>query len=330
MSQTETPSTVEDQAAAWFLRLRDGGDSGVRAELDGWLAADPAHGQAFDAVRATWALFGDQAAAPELLVMRRDALARAHRAGGRRWGGIQIGRRSVAAGLTALVAAPLGAVWWLNARATPGRAYRTGLGEQRTVTLGDGSRVSLDANTVLKVAYSRDLRLIEFATGRAQFEVAKDATRPLKVRAGAKTITALGTAFTVERQAEHVVVTLVEGRVAVTEDGAAAATEMKPQQQLVLIPGGPPVLRQEVDTDRAMAWREGKLVFDDETLADAAQRLNNYSAVKLVIEGDAVRNLRISGIFKAGDTPAFVEAVKAYFPVDAQASDATVVIRPQG
>ena len=330
MSQTEIPSTVEDQAAAWLLRLRDGGDAGVRAELGDWLAADPAHGPALDAVRATWELFGVQAAAPELLAMRRDALARAHRAGGRRWGGIQIGRRSVAAGLTALVAAPLGAVWWLNARVTPGRAYRTEVGEQRTVTLDDGSRVSLDANTVLKVAYSRDLRLIEFATGRAHFEVAKDAARPLKVRAGAKTITALGTAFTVERQAEHVVVTLVEGRVAVTEDGAAAATEMKPQQQLVLAPGGPAVLHQEVDTDRAMAWREGKLVFDDETLADAAQRLNNYSAVKLVIEGDAVRNLRISGIFKAGDTPAFVEAVKAYFPVDAQASDATVVIRPQG
>ena len=330
MSPSETPSTVEDQAAAWFLRLRDGGDARARAELTDWLTEDPAHGPALDAAHATWEMFGDQAAAPELLAMRRDALARAHRAGGRRWGGIQIGRRGIAAGLAALVGAPLGAAWWLNARSAPGRAYRTGVGEQRTVTLEDGSRVSLDANTVLKVAYGRDLRLIELATGRAHFEVAKDAARPMKVRAGAKTITALGTAFTVERQAEHVVVTLVEGRVAVTEDGAAAATEMKPQQQLVLAPGGPAVLRQEVDTDRAMAWREGKLVFDDETLADAAQRLNNYSAVKLVVEGEAVRNLRISGIFKAGDTPAFVEAVKAYFPVEAQASDTRVVIRPQG
>ena len=329
MSPPEVPSTVHDEAAAWFLRLRDGGDAATRAEHDAWLAADPAHGEAFDAVRSTWSLFGDQGAAPELLAMRRDALGRAHRAGGRRWGGIQPGRRSVAAGIVALAAAPLGAFWWFSARSAPGQDYRTGLGEQRTVTLGDGSRLSLDANTVLKVAYSPDLRLIELATGRAHFEVAKDPTRPMKVRAGAKTITALGTAFTVERQAEHVVVTLVEGRVAVTEDGVPA-TELRPQQQLVLAPNTPPVLHQEVDVDRAMAWREGKLVFDDETLAEAAARMNNYSALKVVVEGDAVRNLRISGIFKAGDTPAFVEAVKAYFPVDAQAADETVVIRPQG
>jgi len=327
VSPPEPHPTAHDEAAVWLLRLRAQGDAGTRAALEAWLAADPGHAAAFDAVCSAWSLFGDQAAAPELLAMRRDALSRAHRAGGARWAGPQIGRRSLAAGIAAVVAAPLGALWWFSARSSSGLAYRTGLGEQRTVTLEDGSRLSLDAHTVLKVAYSRDLRLIELATGRAHFEVAKDPARPMKVRAGAKTITALGTAFTVERQAEHVVVTLVEGRVAVSDDGAAP-TEMRPQQQLVLAPNTPPVLHQEVDVDRAMAWREGKLVFDDETLAGAAARMNNYSPLKVVVEGDAVRNLRISGIFKAGDTPAFVEAVKAYFPVDAQTSDATVVIRP--
>jgi len=323
---------VHEQAAAWLLRLRDADDAGTRAELEAWMAADPAHAEAFAAARSSWELFGEQAAAPELLAMRRDALARAHRAGGGRWGGIRLERRSIAAGVAALAALPLGAAWWLSANSASGRSYRTGLGEQRTVTLDDGSRLSLDANTVLKVAYSRDLRLIELAGGRAHFDVAKDPTRPMKVRAGAKTVTALGTAFTVERQAERVVVTLVEGRVAVTDDDRSAAppTEMKPQQQLVLAPRTAPVLRQEVDVDRALAWREGKVVFDDESLEGAAARMNNYSALKIVVEGDAVRRLRISGIFKAGDTPAFVEAVKAYFPVEAQASDATVVIRPKG
>jgi transmembrane sensor len=174
--------------------------------------------------------------------------------------------------------------------------------------------------------------LIELAEGRAHFEVTKDPSRPLKVRAGAKTVTAIGTAFTVERRAgDEVVVTLVEGRIAVTDERRRApATEMAPQEQLTLTGDAAPVLRRDVDVDRALAWREGKLAFDDETLAEAAQRMNGYSATKLVVEGDQARNLRISGLFKAGDTAAFVEAVKAYFPIEADTSGQTVTLRPRG
>jgi transmembrane sensor len=76
-----------------------------------------------------------------------------------------------------------------------------------------------------------------------------------------------------------------------------------------------------------MAWREGKLVFDDESLADAVARMNNYSQVKIVVEDAHARALKISGIFNAGDTPAFVEAVQSYFPVDVSTSEFTVQIR---
>ena len=332
MSVSDPENTVHEEAAAWLLRLRARGELGDHSDFDHWLAADPAHGATFAAVRSTWDMFGDQGAAPELLAIRRDALTRAHRAGGRRWAAPALPRRGVAAGIAAaLAAASVGGFMLLRAEPAAATVYQTGLGEQRTVTLKDGSRLSLDANTLVKVAYSRDLRLVELMAGRAHFEVTADPARPMTVRAGAKTIIAEGAAFTVERQSQSVVVTLIEGNVAVSDaDNRTPATEMKPQQQLALAPNTPAVLRQAVDVDRAMAWREGKLAFDDETLADAAARMNNYSTTKIVVEGDAARSLRISGIFKAGDSAAFADAVKAYFPLSVQASGETLVIRPRG
>jgi transmembrane sensor len=323
-------SIVHEEAARWLMRLGEApDDAAIFQAFEDWRDAAPEHRQAFEAVQESWALFGDQAAAPELLVLRRDALGRAGGIGRRRG----FDRRAVAAGLAALAAGPLAVYGWRRLHPDARQTLRTAVGEQRTVTLSDGSRVSLDANTLVKVAYSPALRLAEVVEGRAHFEVAKDKARPMKVRAGTRTVTALGTAFTVEHEGARVVVTLVEGRVAVTETAPARggapppAKELAPQQQLVFAADATPLMHEAVDVERAMAWREGKLVFDDESLADAVARVNNYSRVKIVVEDAPARALKISGIFNAGDTPAFVEAVQSYFPVDVSTDESTVQIR---
>ena len=330
MARSLSDSIVHEEAARWLMRLGDAPDDAAIFEaFEDWRDAAPDHRQAFEDIQERWALFGDQAAAPELLVLRRDALGRAGGMGKRRG----LDRRGVAAGLAALAAGPLALYGWRWLHSDANQTLKTAVGEQRTVTLSDGSRVSLDANTLVKIAYSPALRLAEVVEGRAHFEVAKDKARPMKVRAGTRTVTALGTAFTVEHEGARVIVTLVEGRVAVTEAAPARGAapppkELAPQQQLVFAADAtPPLMHEAVDVERAMAWREGKLVFDDESLADAVARVNNYSRVKIVVEDAPARALKISGIFNAGDTPAFVEAVQSYFPVDVSADGSTVEIR---
>jgi transmembrane sensor len=336
VARSVSDSIVHEEAAGWLVRLNAAPNDVTTYEaFEDWRDAAPEHRAAFDAVQDSWALFGEQAAAPELLALRRDALGRTGRWLGRGLGrgrGLDLGRRGLAAGLAALVLAPLAVHGWRRLGPDARRTLRTAVGEQRTVTLSDGSRVSLDANTLVKVAYSPALRLAEVVEGRAHFEVAKDKARPMRVRAGRRTVTALGTAFTVEHEGERVVVTLVEGRVAVTETARARgvappAKELVPQQQLVFAADAAPRVHEAVDVERAMAWREGKLVFDDESLADAAARVNNYSRVKIVVEDAPARALKVSGIFNAGDTPAFVEAVQSYFPVDVSTGDSTIQIR---
>ena len=241
--------------------------------------------------------------------MRRGALERTGRYT-RRWN-----RRAIAAGLTAVICLASGALYLSSRRAPPEQQFATGRGEQRVIVLADGSRMSLDAMTRVNVVYSHDERRITLAAGRANFEVVRDLARPMNVRAGPRTVTALGTVFSVERDPQAVVVTLVEGRVAVTSGNQERSLiEMHARQQLRISDSGAVVMRDGLDPVLALAWREGKLIFDNELLTNVVAKMNNYVATPIVAEGRA-RELRVSGVFKAGDTLAFVEAMESLFPV---------------
>src|SRR5262249_29368971 len=154
---------------------------------------------------------------------------------------------------------PLAVLGWREFSTPNAETYATGHGDQRTLQLADGSRLSLDALTKVEVTLARNERRIELVSGRMNIEVAKDPERPLRVRAAGSTVTALGTVFTVERGAQAVVVTLVEGRVAVRRE-QGRPLEMTPGQQLTLDRTGGASLRDRVDTEQALAWREGKLI----------------------------------------------------------------------
>jgi transmembrane sensor len=300
-------NSAQEQAAAWVVRMHaDPGDGDLdRFEL--WRNQSSENEAAFEHALATWIAVGEHAAAGKVLAMRRDALARARRVK-RQWH-----PQWIAAAVLVLIVAPL--TVWLGMRSPPAVEYQTAQAEQRVIVLSDGSRMSLDARTRVAVRYSDDARSIQLLNGRANFEVVKDVTRPLRVKAGPRTVTAVGTVFTVERETQSVVVTLLEGIVAVTtREREPKPIELAPLQELSMTDSGRVVLRQ-VEREEALAWREGKLVFEDEPLGRVVERMNNYVTTPMVVEGKAAQ-LRISGVFKAGDTVAFTDALGAYFAIE--------------
>jgi transmembrane sensor len=308
LQQAKPPDSLHEQAAAWVIRLQGDPSEGDLEKFALWRAQDPSCARAYEDATLAWNALGENAAAPRLLAMRRAALARAGRHT-RRWS-----RRGIAAGVAAVLCMVVGA-YLVMPREPAAQQFETGRGEQRVIVLADGSRMSLDAMTRVKVAYSQDERHITLVSGRANFEVVRDLARPMNVRAGPRTVTALGTVFTVERDSRGVVVTLVEGRVAVTSDNRARSPiEMHAHQQLRISDGGAVVMRDGLDPVLALAWREGKLIFDDEPLVNVLATMNNYVATPIVAEGSA-RELRVSGVFKAGDTSAFAEAMESLFPI---------------
>ena len=315
-----------EQATDWFVRLRaDDADVEDLTRFQLWVEESPENAAAYARVRQSWAAVGDQASTPEIMLGRRDALEDARKAARSRW---DPGRRTwmrpavaAVACVVLMVASAVGAwVWWSRANAG---VYVTGVGERRTLTLADGSVVTLDARSRIQVKYRDRERLIDLDQGQARFDVAKDPARPFRVRAGQETVLALGTQFNVELVADDLLVTLIEGRVAVMPE--AASLRVQPTAQIDLMAGEGLKVRQDgkrirlpkVDVARVTAWQNGKLFFDNEPLASAAERINRYAREQIQVDASAA-DVTVSGVFNAGDARAFVEAITAYFPVKAE------------
>jgi transmembrane sensor len=200
--------------------------------------------------------------------------------------------------------------------------YETDIGVRRMVSLQDGSRVSLDSDTELRVHFSDTARKIELDRGRARFDVAHDRTRPFTVTAGTQTVVAVGTSFTVEKLGSKVVVTLIQGRV-VIKNAAAQPLQARTSAPISLNAGESYAASRDVravvqpaDLHAATAWEAGQLVFKDVTLEEAVAQENRYTDKPVAVDA-SVANLRISGVFNAGEVVSFVSAVTSYLPVQA-------------
>jgi len=320
-----------DAAAEWCVRLSEGDLAPADQQaLDAWFAADPVHRELLDDAVAAWRAVDEQASHPGMIALRGEALNDLRRAQRRRWArrpGPRVAVWSAAAALVAAVA--LGGL--LTWRASLPDVYRTAEGERRIVQLADGSRASLDADTVLKVRYDGDRRRLWLEQGRAKFAVAKDPLRPFSVAAGGRLVVATGTTFSVERVANQMRVVLYEGHVAVLDgeggkgrpppllkvDGAPTEKSLTPDHELVAQVNSEAASVTPTDPARAGAWETGQLVFQDEPMGLAVERVNRYARDKLRIGDPAVANLRISGVFTSGDTRAFIDGVTAVLPVRA-------------
>ena len=209
--------------------------------------------------------------------------------------------------------------------------YRTDLGERRVVTLADGSKLSLDGRTKIEVRYTKGARELKLVSGQARFDVASDPVRPFKVAARDHTVVATGTAFNIDVSAPIVCVTLIEGRAVVLDRDAIKArpVELRGGQQLVAPADAAPVV-EVANLAETTAWLQGKIIFDDEPLAQAAERVNRYSKREVVVSDPAARAQRVSGVFDAGDVDAFVEAVTYYLPIEAADADGKIVLKGAG
>lgn len=342
LTGSEPESDHEARAAELFARRRLGTWTPAdEAAFESRLAQDPAFADAARRVAQSWHAMGKHATSPELMALREQALARTRRANARRWGGRGRARRAgaVAAAITG-VGLVLGVAFQLSPFGLHPGAYQTGFGEQRTVELSDHSRITLDARTRLRVKVSSDARVVELMDGRAEFSVAKDPGRPFKVEAGGRTVVAVGTLFTVEYVDREMQVAMLEGKVAVLPSQTSIATSHAPPREasrsddvIELTAGEGMQIRQDgratvdrkADLEAATAWRQGKVIFRDEALSDAIRRLNRYSRLQLVIEDSSLAQLKVSGVFEAGDAPGFAEAVQSYLPLVADYSDSRTI-----
>lgn len=315
-------TTIATEAALWHQRLaRDPGAAPPEA-FERWLVADPAHAEAFTEVQAAHDRVRALAAHPELLALRQATATRVavHRARS----AARKQKAGAALAALALITLPLAGWYAAEHHGSPTvadaetRLFSTGVGQRLSMILDDGSRLTLNTATSVRVAYTPNERHLILQRGQAWFEVAKGQSRPFRVTAGAHDVIAHGTAFDVRLDADRTTVLLVEGKVTV---GAVA---MVPNDLLVAR-GDSLTLRHGGDAHQIEAWREGLVVFADTPLAEAVAELNRYAPHALVVKDARAATLRISGAFRTGESATFAEALETSFPVQAVTrSDGTI------
>ncbi|HAY06555.1 MAG TPA: FecR family protein [Hyphomonas sp.] len=325
----ETP--IQEAAAFWDARLRSPDCTDAeRAYFRAWCAEDERHRAAYDALQA--ALDALQAARhqPEIRALRDAALAPRPRKSWRFAG--------IAAALAiAAVATP---VAWMTLQdrgageqvADAPVYYATAVGQQSGITLEDGSVITLNTDSRVRVTYDASQRHIALLRGQALFEVAKEPNRPFVVDAGGKRVVALGTTFDVRLNGKDVEVTLVEGRVEIAEQTGAGRKDapqrvrLEMGQRLVSSTREEPTV-SEIDTSKATSWRDGFVTFEETPLIDAIAEMNRYSTVRIVAADSALMQLKVNGVFRSGQQARFAEALEEYFPVEAHRDGNLIVLK---
>jgi len=285
---------LNDEAARWALRIDSGEvDPDADATLQAWLTGNPARRGAL--LRAEAALsYVDRGRALSGVIPRPQAKP------------IWIRRRLV---LAAASMAALAICGWL-AISSP-RHYGTAMGEIRNIPLQDGSAVVINTQSAIRVDIESQLREVTLTAGEAWFRVAHDTKRPFIVSAGRVRVRAVGTAFSVRKRDDGADVLVTEGVVetwVVGDEGrairvAAGSKAFVPEYE-------PPKLTTgAAEVERSLAWRDGQIALEGETLANAAAQFNRYNKEKIVIADLSVANERLVGQFRATDPRAFVDAV---------------------
>jgi transmembrane sensor len=289
MSAEET----EKLAAQWLAREDRGLTDVETMVLEEWLDESVLNRVAWLRLRASWtraerlaALKGSARTTEKRAFMRPRLLL------------------AIAACLVLMVGGGALLAWRMTAAE---QVFATGIGGIQAVRLADGSRMELNTSTKVHADVTAARRTVTLESGEAYFDVVHDARRPFTVYAGNRRITDLGTKFSVYRNGDDVRVLVREGRVQVDilDKPEVNAPVVAQAGHAVITKGGETLVMAKSDIAADLSWRSGMLVFNQQTLGEAAEQFNRYNLRKLVVEGDA-RKIRIGGSFKADNVDVFV------------------------
>jgi len=318
----EEPSeAVRAEAAAWIVRLHGPQRSPeLEAGLQRWLSERAQHAIAFERMTEAWEDATNVATGyfPRLRVWKRPQ------------------RHAWKLAVAVLIVCGIGLFMRVS-----GNAYSTDVGEQRLVLLKDGSRVSLNSASRVAVEYSSTVRRLRLEKGEAFFEVNPDPQRPFIVSAGNRKVTALGTSFSVRYEPNRLAVVLVDGKVTVAplsasgtptqiptsrvdevtsqarsdSSGVVDTFTLSPGERLIFAQSRPPQF-DKPRVDNVIAWRRGEVVLEKSALADAVDEMNRYERTQLVIDDPNIGKLRVSGVYRTGDSAGFARALQVVHDIE--------------
>ncbi|HEN8799438.1 FecR family protein [Pseudomonas sp. CM25] len=304
--------TVREQAAAWFVRVQDApGDTALQKQLRAWLESDARHREEFDHLSRVWQ------AADLIPRQRLEALCQPDPV--QQLPRRRLLRQALAASV-AVLALGLGWSAWHYQQLNHQDTLQTAFNERRQVELPDGSHLELNGSTQLQVDFSAGQRHVRLSAGEVMFTVAHDSSRPFVVDTAQGSVTVTGTRFDVRLDPAATRVAVEQGSVRVQGQGASLA-RLTAGLGSYIDAKGVVAAPYTVNTNAVTAWRQGKLVFDNATLAEVVAEASRYRSQPIWIAPGKVAQLRLSSTFSTDDTDALLRALPSILPVAIKAHE---------
>jgi transmembrane sensor len=307
---------IEELAAQWVLRADRGLSADESAALAAWLDASVANRLAYLRLKSGWQRTERLAAlqGSEDFADKSETHVR--------W-------RAMALAAAVLVLLGIAAGAFLHFHAAAPAVYTTQLGERPVLRLSDGTRIQLNTDTQVQTDVTRVARTVTLERGEAFFEVVHDDKRPFVVIAGNRRITDLGTKFSVRRDGDNVRVIVTEGqvRVDILNAPAPSAPVFANEGNIVVAKADETLVVPKSLKDMAgdLSWRNGMLVFDQETLSSVAEQFNRYNRRRIVVQGRA-RDIRIGGSFRADNIDSFALLIRGSLGLKVTQEDDQIII----
>jgi transmembrane sensor len=322
-------SKADTEAMEWVVRQAGRElDPQEQARFEAWFDAHPAHPGAYLRARAIERalekLTPEDSVRPSQETVHNGLDAKSFRL-------LHARRRFLVSGAAAAgIAAVAAGVY--ESRTLGARVLATDKGEFRKVQLADRSAVSINGGSRIEVRLGADERRIALTQGEAWFEVAKDKTKPFVVEAGGVLVRAVGTAFAVRRCSGGVDVVVTEGVVEVwSEQGTAPRRRLSAGEHAYVAERAAAiaVAREPGEVERRLAWREGLLVFRDQSLADAAAEFNRYNERTIVIHDPRLLARKFVGQYRIDQPERFADDVHTLLGVPVSVGAETIEIGPR-
>lgn len=235
------------------------------------------------------------------------------------------------ASAASVVLAVLAGLWISgNLGSTSYSTYSTPVGVTAAVPLSDGSKVTLNTGSEIRVAVTERERHVDLQQGEAFFEVYPDATRPFIVKAGDKRFVAVGTKFSVRRDGDDVRLIVTEGKVRIEQAGAGApipSAQVSAGSVARAVDGKVAVQTRTLpEAEELLSWRSGYLVFHETPLADAVAEFNRYNERRIIIDDPHVAGMTISGNFRATNVDSFTRLLEDGFSIAVERHDDRIVL----
>lgn len=334
--------SIEAEAASWVAQL----DSGLQTDADRialreWMARSPRHAAELKSLAELW---GDIDIAVQLNIEQNNDTTASFGSFLSAW--VRVKPRQVYTLVSLLLVMIVGSSFLINGQYFDKHfqhTYSVATGEQQEIELIDGSKLHLNTDSVVEVHYTSKHRRLRLLKGEAHFDVKHDAKRPFEVHAGPSLVTAIGTAFSVRLKPNDISVIVTEGRVRLSDAKASVnllgnqdASQVAVVSDSVIGAGesaSVDFLSLEVsisqdtsmDRKRRLAWRDGLVIFQNDSLQHVIDEVARYTSVSIVIADASIRDKRFSGMFRTGEVVALLGALQSSFGINVEYADNNVV-----